>query len=82
MQVDAKLEAVADAGKSGQQTVGAQLHRQPTPDSIARAEQELREGAAARQAQAALDRARAADTKGDAAGCADALVEVRRALAR
>jgi hypothetical protein len=60
-------------GPSAPQTVGAQLHRQPTPNTVDHAET-----TANADADAALDRARKADTAGDASGCQSALVEARR----
>jgi hypothetical protein len=60
-------------GPSGTQTVGAQLHHQPTPSTVQHAE--IKANA---DADAALDRARKADAAGDASGCQSALVEARR----
>lgn len=69
-----KLSAAsATVGPSGPQTVGAQLHHQPTPSTVERAETK-----ANTDADAALDRARKADAAGDASGCKNALVEARR----
>jgi hypothetical protein len=62
-----------EVGPSGTQTVGAQLHHQPTPATVQHAET-----VANADADAALDRARKADTAGDASGCQKALVEARR----
>ncbi|MGB7102417.1 MAG: hypothetical protein WBD95_27090 [Xanthobacteraceae bacterium] len=59
-------------GPTGPQTVGAQLHHQPTPSSV--------QSAAAKaqaDAKAALDRARSADAAGDAKACAKALDEAK-----
>jgi hypothetical protein len=57
-----------DAGPFLRQSVGAQMARQPTPETIKRAEA---------QAQASFDaavaRAKELDTRGDQAGCAKAL---------
>jgi hypothetical protein len=58
---------------SGSQTVGAQLHHQPTPGSVENAQ-----GKANADANAALGRARKADDAGDAAACAAALDEAKR----
>lgn len=60
-------------GPSGTQTVGAQLHHQPTPATVQNAE-----SVANTDADAALDRARKADAAGDASGCQKALVEANR----
>jgi hypothetical protein len=59
-------------GPTGPQTVGAQLHHQPTPSSV--------QSAAAKaqaDAKAALDRALRADAAGDAKACAKALDEAK-----
>ena len=68
-----KRAMAVDAGPYGQQSVGAQLHHQPTPRSVEGAQSSARAGA-----QAALKRAREADARGDAAACAKALDEVRQ----
>jgi hypothetical protein len=78
--VDAWIEAIAGAGPTGSQSVGAQLHRQPTPGSMAQAESRLGEGSAGERAVAALARARQADEAGDLAGCRQALAETRNAI--
>jgi hypothetical protein len=57
---------------SAPQSVGAQLHHQPTPGSVAQAEH-----AAIADGDAAIERARKADAAGDAAACAKALVEAK-----
>jgi hypothetical protein len=55
------------------QTLGAQLHRQPTPESVQSAQNK-----AGADAAAALDRARKADAAGDAAACAKALNDAKQ----
>ena len=80
--IDARLEAKAAAGPTAREGVGAGMSVQPTPRSIAAAEEKLGEVSpqtvdAVRQA---MLRARAADSAGDKSAC-DALVEVQRALA-
>jgi len=65
--------ADADAGPTAPQTVGAQLHHQPTPGKIEHAEH-----VANADADAALDRARKADAAGNADGCNQALDEARK----
>jgi hypothetical protein len=62
-----------DSGPTGTQTVGAQLHRQPTPGSVVHAER-----AANKDGDAAIKRAKEADSSGDAMGCNQALTEARR----
>jgi hypothetical protein len=61
-----------DAGPSAPQSVGAQLHHQPTPGSVQGAEHRARA-----DGLAALDRARKADAAGDAAACAKAIDEAK-----
>jgi hypothetical protein len=62
-----------ETGATGPQTLGAQLHYQPTPRDVAHAEH-----VANKDADAALDRARTADAAGDAAGCNAALNQAKR----
>jgi hypothetical protein len=80
--VDARLAARASAGTTGSESSSALLHRQPTPDSIAKAEEGLRELSAEKVAtvQRAMEQARAADRAGDASACAEALAAAQRAL--
>jgi hypothetical protein len=61
-----------DSGPSAPQSVGAQLHHQPTPGSVEGAEHRARA-----DGLAALDRARVADAAGDAAACAKAIEEAK-----
>jgi hypothetical protein len=63
----------AGAGPTARQTIGAQLGRQPTPGSVARAE-----GRAQTTFEAALARARRFDARGNRAGCTRALAAARR----
>jgi hypothetical protein len=79
--VDAMIEAVATAGAMGRESAAATMHRQPTPESIAAAEQKLGDGARADRAVAAMAQARAADGAGDKSGCERALADVQRFLA-
>jgi hypothetical protein len=58
---------------TGPQTLGAQLHRQPTPGSVQSAQNK-----ASADAAAALGRARKADAAGDAAACAKALNDAKQ----
>jgi len=71
-----RIQATASPGgagePSGQQTVGAQLHHQPTPNSVESAQRQ-----ANAEGQAALDHARRADAAGDAPACAKALSDAR-----
>ncbi|MET0742603.1 MAG: hypothetical protein ABWY78_04455 [Microvirga sp.] len=79
-QVDARIAAKAQAGPMAAESPGALLHRQPTPGSIATAEQRLGEGARPEEALAMLARARDADNANDAPACARALADVTRIL--
>jgi hypothetical protein len=56
------------SGPTAQQSIGAQLHHQPTPAAVQNAESK-----ANTDADAALQRARQADAAGDAVACATAL---------
>jgi hypothetical protein len=62
-----------ESGPMAPQSVGAQLHHQPTPGAVAHAEH-----TANKDADAALERARKADAANDAALCQAALIEARR----
>lgn len=57
---------------SGPQSVGAQLHHQPTPSSVEKAQDKAKA-----EANAALNRARNADAAGDAAACKRALDDAK-----
>jgi hypothetical protein len=59
-------------GPSAPQSVGAQLHHQPTPGSVVGAE-----GKARADGLAALERARKADAAGDAGACKSAIEEAK-----
>src|SRR5262249_52766055 len=80
--IDAKLEAKAAAGPTAREGIGAGMSDQPTPRSMATAEERLGEVSsqtvnAVRQAMA---QARAADSAGDKNACEQALTDVRRAI--
>jgi len=62
----------APGGPTAAQSIGAQLHHQPTPQTVESAESKARADAAA-----ALDRARKADAAGDARACSKALDEAK-----
>lgn len=80
--IDAKLNATAAAGPATEQSIGAQMHRQPTPGSIAKGESKLGEVSPSKIAEVkdAMTCARQADLAGDKSACEKALVEVQRAL--
>ena len=80
---DAKLNAAAAAGPSApESTTLATLHHQPTPSTVARAEAQLGDISPenARIVTDALDRAHAADERGDVQACRQDLAEAREAL--
>jgi hypothetical protein len=62
-----------NAGLTAPQSVGAQLDRQPTPDSLKQAKERLQSKFAATMA-----RAKRLDAKGDLAGCTRALSAAKR----
>jgi len=72
----AAMRANPTPGGAGQpsapQSLGAQLHRQPTPGSVEGAVSQANAAGAA-----ALERARKADAAGDAGACAKALDEAK-----
>jgi hypothetical protein len=78
--IDAALESQAAAGKPGKEVAAATAHRQPTPESIAAAEKALGEGVSIQAALDALERARTADARGDAALCEKAVADARKAM--
>jgi hypothetical protein len=70
-QVEQQISAASansDIGPSSAQTVGAQLGRQPTPQTVQDAEMK-----ANTLAQTTLERVKKADAADDAAGCTEAL---------
>lgn len=72
-QHDSPAPASPQITPSAPQSVAAQLHRQPTPNTVQSAA-----GRANAYADAAVDRARKADAENDADGCNEALREARR----
>jgi len=62
-----------DAGPTARQSIGAQLDRQPTPSSVARAE-----ARAQATFEVALARAKRFDARGNRVGCTRALAAARR----
>lgn len=81
-QADAQIDATAGRGRMGTESTAATDHREPTPESIARAEQRLDGATAGQTALTALAQARQADAAGDAAACERALDTARSALGR
>jgi hypothetical protein len=80
--IDAKLEAKAAAGPTAREGVGAGMSDQPTPRSMAAAEEKLGEVSAqtVNAVRQAMLRARAADSAGDKNACEQALADVSRAI--
>ena len=78
--VDAMIAATAAAGPAGRESTAATMHRQPTPGSIAAAEERLGDGARAQRVLAALAQARAADRAGDRTACERAIADAQRLL--
>jgi hypothetical protein len=79
---DAKLATAARKGPTATESVAATDHRQPTPDSIAAAEEKLGDVPASivQAAEHGLARAREADLAGNETTCTAALAEVERAI--
>jgi hypothetical protein len=79
-----RLERVAGAGKTGVESKSATMHRQPTPRSIAKAEEQLGELSAANADafREAIGRAEKADQNNDPVACQQALSDAQRALDR
>lgn len=62
-----------NAGLTAPQSIGAQLDRQPTPDSVKRTQKRLQS-----EFSAIMARARRLDAKGDRPGCTRALSAAKR----
>jgi hypothetical protein len=80
--IDARLDAAAAAGRGAKESTGALTDRQPTPGSIARAEEQLHDvstGTVAAVKQA-MQRALAADNADDMKTCEQALAEAQRLI--
>jgi hypothetical protein len=76
------LDAAAAQGRPATESTFATMHRQPTPGSVASAEQQAGDLTAdeVQTITEAMDVARHADDQGDRAGCEKALNEVDRML--
>ena len=76
------LDSAAAQGRPAAESTFATMHRQPTPGSVASAEQQAGD-LTSEEAQAiteAMDEARHADDEGDREGCEKALGDVDRML--
>jgi hypothetical protein len=83
VQVNTKIQARVAAGRSAPQGTIALLHHQPTPSSIAAAEETLVDiWLPIETAVAALARARQADGINDRIACERALADVQRVIGR
>ena len=80
IEVDARIEAIAAAGQAAGESTAATLHHQPTPGSIAAAEEQAGDTPKMEEAVAALEKAREADGANDKSACDRALADVRRAI--
>ncbi len=80
-ELDAALNRRAAAGAFAKQSDFATMRRQPTPETVARAEAQLGDWQGGVKAVAALKDARDARARGDKRGCLEAL-ETARGLIR
>ncbi len=80
--IDAKLEAKAAAGPTAKEGMMAGMSDQPTPRSMAAAEEKLGEISprTVNAIRRSMARARAADSAGNTRRCERALAEVRRVI--
>jgi hypothetical protein len=78
--VDRALEQHAGASPSAPESRSAKLSHQPTPSTIARAENRFDHWPNGDVAVAALKRARQANKRGDLQGCREALGEAHTAI--
>jgi hypothetical protein len=74
--LDQRIEADAASAGSQPESVEARLHHQPTPGSVAQAEQRSGSKTDNERALAVLAQARKADESGDRAACEQALKEL------
>jgi hypothetical protein len=74
------IDAMAGGSRMGTESPAALEHHEPTPESLARAEQRLDGGTKGETAMAALAQARKAEAAGDGAACERALATALSAL--
>ncbi len=74
-----KLDEAAAKGKGGAQSTFATTHHQPTPETIAGAEEQVGDisESVVKELRAFMQAARMADAAGDKAGCEKALAEAK-----
>jgi hypothetical protein len=79
-----RLDAAAARGKAAPESQGALLHHQPTPLSVAGAEEKAGDlsEAEVKALAAFMDEARKADVAGDVAACQKALADAERMLSK
>jgi len=77
-----RLDAAAARGKPAAESNFATMHRQPTPGTVAQAEEQAGDLSAAdvQTLEQDMQAARTADAANDHAGCEKALADVRRIL--
>ena len=81
VEVGTKLQARLGAGRSAPQTIIGLMHRQPTPNSVATAGDNLgQRWLSMETAVAALARARQANSADDSFACEQAITEAQRAI--
>jgi hypothetical protein len=80
--ISKRLDAAAARGKAAPESQGALLHRQPTPLSVAGAEEKAGDlsESEVKAITAFMDEARKADALGDAAACGKAIADAERML--
>jgi hypothetical protein len=82
LDIGKRLDAIAARGKSGRESSFATLHRQPTPATVAGAEEKIGD-VSEEQAKAVREfmvEAKKADDAGDKAACENALTKARNIL--
>ena len=79
-ELDAALVRRAATGPTAKQSDFATMRRQPTPETVARAEAEIGDWQGATKAVAALQNARNAKSRGDQGACLEALESARRVI--
>ncbi len=79
-----RLDAAAAAGKAAQESTFATMHRQPTPQTVAGAEEKAGDLSEAdvKALSEFMDEARKADAGGDKPACEKALADVQRVLGK
>ncbi len=77
--INKRLDEIAANGKAGTESTFATMHRQPTPATIAGAEEKAGDVSASgvQDVRKFMAEARQADDAGDQAGCEKALAEAR-----